>query len=763
MFSKRHLFYLLLFVFLFIFSSSFSYAQDSGLKSTFSQPIVVNGDNVEYSTETQEVTAQGNVEIIYEGTKLTCKKLTVNTKTKQGVAEGNARLEDENGIIEGERIHYDFEAKTGTIIDAKFRANPYFGKARKVERLGESEFVARYGHITTCSFDHPHYRITSKQMGILPGDKIQTKEDVLYLGSVPVLYLPRFNHVLEDPMMHVRVMPGKRKDWGPYVLSAWKYTFTDYASGRIYLDYRSKLGIGSGFGTNYATPNVGKGDFKFYYSKEHPDKTDLGANAQRTEFQRYLIRWRHKWDISDQTNFVSEFYKIGDDRRKYYDRNSNILKDYFYREYEKDTQPLSYALFHHSFSYSSIDILAQKRVNKWFDQLDKLPEIRYVLPNIKLGNTPLYFENNTVFTSFNKKSSMSPVTTDDLSMTRLDIINKISLPMKLAFIEFAPFLKDRQVIYDKGANGKTLPVNTIFYVGADLSTKFYRFFNFKTNALGLNLDGFRHIITPTISYSYNHAPTVSSRNLKYIDEVDLLTSSNAATIGLSNKLQTKRRDADGKEKTVDFIDINISTTYNFSPHIVYGNQYYWQDDDTKISVTDPDRTQKRGATFSDIVLKYKILPYSWLRIEGDATYKHSGIEGDTDYENYNRFSKANYDIIFDFAPERSLGIGQRYERKGQNQVTAGFNWRINPKWRFSIYQRYNLKSFTDDSNAFVKKGSLEQEYTISRDLHCWEVDLTLNNKRNDGSGIFVVFRLKAFPEAEFSFDQSYNKPRSGAQ
>ena len=27
--------------------------------------------------------------------------------------------------------------------------------------------------------------------------------------------------------------------------------------------------------------------------------------------------------------------------------------------------------------------------------------------------------------------------------------------MKLAFIEFTPFLKDRQVIYDKGANGKT--------------------------------------------------------------------------------------------------------------------------------------------------------------------------------------------------------------------------------------------------------------------------------------------------------------------
>lgn len=755
------------FLIIFIFQLSLllppGLATEEGSKGPISQSIVVNGDNVEYFTETQEVVAQGNVEIIYEGAKLTCRKLTVNTRTKQGVAEGNARLEDEKGIVEGEKIVYDFQNKTGTIVDADFRANPYFGKARNIDRLGEAEFIARYGHITTCSFDRPHYRISSKQMDILPGDKIQTRENILYLGSTPILYLPRFDHVLEDPMMHVRVMPGKSKDWGPYVLTGWKYSFTDYVSGRIYLDYRSKLGFAEGFGSNYSTPNIGKGDFKFYYSHEDPKRSTLSSNAQRTEFQRYLVRWRHKWDISDQTNFVSEFYKIGDDRRKYYDINQNILKDYFYREYEKDSQPLSYALFHHSFGYSSINILAQKRVNHWFDQLEKLPEITYSLPSLQLWDTPLYFENSSVFANLNKKASMYPETADELSMNRLDIINKVSLPMKVAFLDFTPFVKDRQVIYDKGADGKSLPVNTIFYAGADLSTKFYRVFNIKTNALGLHLNGLRHIITPSIGYSYNHAPTISSTKLKYIDNVDLLTSSNAAALGLSNKLQTKRKDANGKEKTVDFLDINISTVYSFAPRVIYGTRYYYEQNGTRVLVVDPDQTKKAGASFSDIFIKYKILPYSWLRIEGDATYKHSGMEGDPDFENYNHFSQVNYDINFDFAKERSLGLGQRYERKGGNQITASFNWRLNPKWRFSIYQRYNLKSYTDDSNAFIEKGTLEQEFTVSRDLHCWEVDLTLNHKRNHGSGIFVVFRLKAFPEAEFSFDQSYNKPKTGAQ
>lgn len=747
----------------FFLTYDFSFAKENNPKGLASQPIIVNGDNVEYSTDTQEVTAQGNVEIIYEGTKLTCKKLVVNTRTKQGLAQGDARLEDERGIIEGEEISYDFQNKTGTIVNAGFRANPYFGRARKVERLDESEFVARYGYVSTCSLNRPHYRIASKQMDILPGDKIRTKHDVLYLGAIPLFYLPRFEHVLEDPMMHVRIMPGKSKDWGPYVLTGWKYNLTDYVSGRIYVDYRSKLGFGEGFGSNYTTPYVGKGDFKFYYSDEKPDKSTLSANAQRTQFQRYLIRWRHKWDIADQTNFVSEFYKIGDERRKYYDLNANILKDYFYREYEKDEQPASYALFHHSFGYSSIDILAQKRVNHWFDQLDKLPEVKYTLPSIKLWETPLYFENSSVFSSFNKKASMYPETTDELSMNRLDIINKVSLPMKLAFIEFTPFAKDRQVIYDKGADGKSLPVNTIFYAGADLSTKFYRIFKVKTNFLGLNLNGVRHIITPTVGYSYNHAPTISAGKLKYIDNVDLITSSNAAKLGLSNKLQAKRKDASGKDITFDLVDINITTSYAFAPQITYGQTYYTDQNGTRALVVDPDTKQKRSASFSDIFIKYKFLPFSWLRVEGDVTYKHSGLKTDPDYVNYNRFSKVNYDVNFDFAPERSFGLGQRYERKGGNQVTASFTWRLTPKWKFAMYQRYNIKSYTDASNSFIERGTLEQEYTLSRDLHCWEVDFTMNTKKNHGSGIFVVFRLKAFPEAEFGFNTSYNKPKSGAQ
>ena len=126
----------------------------------------------------------------------------------------------------------------------------------------------------------------------------------------------------------------------------------------------------------------------------------------------------------------------------------------------------------------------------------------------------------------------------------------------------------------------------------------------------------------------------------------------------------------------------------------------------------------------------------------------------------------NYDVNFDFAPERSFGIGQRYQRKGQDQLTASFQWRLNPKWKFSIYERYNLKAYTDTSvspNVVVDQGTLEQQFTLSRNLHCWDVDFVFDTKQNNGSTIYIVFRLKAFPENEFNINQSYNKPKTGSQ
>ncbi|MEW6101475.1 MAG: LptA/OstA family protein [Candidatus Omnitrophota bacterium] len=708
--------FLFLSIILLFFQSSYAQEPKEGKDS----PLIINGDNVEYSTDSKEVIASGNVEVIYKGSRLTCGRLSVNTETKEGLAEGNARLDDQRGVIEGEKIIYNFQNKTGTIVNAQFRSNPYFGRSEKVEKVSDAQFVALSGYASTCSFNKPHYRIKSKKINFFPNDKMQARGNAFYLKNTPLFYLPRYNHSLKEPYMHVRVSPGKTKDWGPFVLSAWRYNLTPNINGRIYFDYRQDLGVAEGFGANYNTDLFGKGDLKYYYTQERSRKYPESTPA---EFQRYFVRLRHSWQISEQSNAILELNKISDEKRKVLDTQDDFLRDYFFREYERDSQPLSYALFHHNFRYSSMDFLVQKRVNHWFDHIEKLPEVKYSLPSAQIADSPLYFENSSSLASMNKK-----VPPEEENVNRFDSTQKFSLPLRMLFLQVTPFVSDRQTVYDKGADGSSLPVRTIFSSGADMSTKFFRIFNFKSKFLGMEINDLRHIITPTIGYAYTHEPTIASSDLRQIDTIDAITRSNTATLSFSNKLQTKRGG-----KSLDMVDVLTSTTYIFKPNT----------------------GDKLGSNFSDFLFDIKLLPYSWLRIDSDLTYKHSGNRSD---DNYGRFSNANYDINFDFGKDRSFGLGERYQRKGGNEIIHSLNWRFTPKWKFSSYHRWER-----GHDVTLKQGIKEQQYIISRDLHCWSMDLTYNIKRGEGETIMLVCRLKAFPEMEFSLDQSYHKPKPGSQ
>lgn len=193
---------LYLIAFLLIFCA-YAYAQEE------KKPIVVNGENVEYFTESKQVVAQGNIVINYGGIRLSCDKITVNTETKVGLAEGHVRIVDARGIIAGDKVSYNFENKTGTIIAANFMSAPYFGKAEKAEKISEIEFLAHDAYATTCNYDHPHFRFQAKEIDFFRGDKIQSKKNLVYLGQMPILFLPSFTRSLKDTQSHIQVSPEK--------------------------------------------------------------------------------------------------------------------------------------------------------------------------------------------------------------------------------------------------------------------------------------------------------------------------------------------------------------------------------------------------------------------------------------------------------------------------------------------------------------------------------------------------------------------------
>lgn len=674
------------------------------------KPITVNGDRIEYSQETNIVTIEGNVKLVKEDSVLTCDKATVNTVTNDAHAEGNVVLKDNEGVIKANSCDYNFDTKSGQAFDAKVAYPPYYGAGKIAKRISESEIEIKNGYMTTCDKEHPHYRIQSRMMQIFPEDKVRTKAMTFRVGNTPILYMPKYTQSLKDDKMHVQVTPGKSKDWGLFLFTAWRYDLLNNSSGRIHLDYREKRDLAWGVDNYYDTKTIGKGYFKTYYMRERliPKRIYKWPHIPPpTEKERYRIQWRHKWDVDKNTYWLAEYHKL---------RDPNFIKDYFYREFEKNAQLSSYILFTHnppeSFAFS---VLTQKRTNRIFAETEKLPEIKLDKPSAQIFDTPFYINSSSSYANLNKKFSTIPSPTEeDEANQRLDTSNRLSLPIKMSFLELTPYVGSRETYYQRMAGRQVGIFREIWDSGIDISSRFYRIFDFDGDFLGMKFNRLRHIISPSVKYGYVHPPTVSPTKLIQLDGVDSITESNQIGVSLENKLQTKR-----KNKTVDFLRFITTSDYLFN---VEGRKRKWSD---------------------NIGLDLEVQATDWLRFESDATFDRK-----KDY-----FTFANFDLKAS-GKGVSWGGGYRYERRSSSQMIGEIMFNLIKGWSFKIYERFQFRG-----NSLVK----EQSYAVSKDLHCWLLDVNYNVVRERGETIWLTLTLKAFPEFALDYNQYYHDPKPNSQ
>ena len=135
-------------------------------------------------------------------------------------------------------------------------------------------------------------------------------------------------------------------------------------------------------------------------------------------------------------------------------------------------------------------------------------------------------------------------------------------------------------------------------------------------------------------------------------------------------------------------------------------------------------------------------PLDWLTLSADSQYNAQE----------DRISSINFDCYIN-QKKWYLNVGKRLQVDQDDQLTSELGYRINHKWKFKIYERF------DTEHGILK----EQNYVISRDLHEWEMDLSFNEKRTEGDEILLIFRLKAFPEIGIEGGTSFNKRKAGAQ
>ncbi|MCM8757902.1 MAG: LPS-assembly protein LptD, partial [Candidatus Omnitrophica bacterium] len=367
-------------------------------------------------------------------------------------------------------------------------------------------------------------------------------------------------------------------------------------------------------------------------------------------------------------------------------------------------------------NYSFLSFIVQKRINSWYthEQMvpdERLPTVSFNLPSYPFGLFNLYFKNQTEFSNLLNKD----ISSQDDDVLRFDTYNELFLPMRISIFNIKPSVGVRETYYSKDKEGNSLDPRTVFYTGIDLSTKFYRFFNLYNSLFDIN--GIRHTVTPNIKYIYNHRPTIPKDKLQTFDEIDTIERNHYLNLELVNKFQTKRKD-----DIIDLAIFKITTDYSLV------------------------RNDLKSKGFSDLLFDMELIPFAWLRVESDTTFDLK----------QNNFKVINFDIGANFDKGKSFGLSHRYERKGGKELTSEFNWRFNPKWKFKIYERYQFAKIRG-------RGLKEQEYSLTRDLHCWILDFIYNISKDHGHTFWFIFRLKAFPEVEFEFEQSYHGPKKSIE
>lgn len=722
---------------IFLLCASSIYAKEGQMKQK--APIVVNGDRVEYFHDKKKVIGTGNISIDYEDVKLTCEKVTVYLDTREAIAEGNVKITQKDTYLSGDKMNYNFDTRVGKVIKGYVNYVPFYGKSQDIEKVSENQINIERGYITTCDLEKPHYRVRARQVRIYLDDKVIAKHILFYIGNCPIMYFPYYVQPLKEQSAHITAMAGHDKDWGYYLLTSLKFDYSEIFRGRFRFDYRAKNGLAYGIDNNYSLggdAGAGDGIVKFYSTQEN-DK-NLSYKRLTREELKYRLQVRHSWQVNEDTLAAVELNKV---------RDNNFMKYYFYKEWTEQRQPDSYASFITTKDDYTSTFLTRVRMDKYYDVIQRLPEYQMSIPqyNIKYNgkNSPLYYNFQSAAVYLNHAFAHTEGSSEpkDLDVIRLDTYNRLSYTAKLfKSLNVVPFAGTRQTYYSRNKWGDTNLIRGIFDSGFDSSIKFYKIYDINTNALGLDIHRLRHIITPTAAYSFTPQTTVSPDNLNQFDGVDSLDTQNHVLLSIENKLQTKRGGPDNMS-AVDIVDFIISADYLF--RLKDNNLAFKQ--------------QK----FKSVDMQLELTPYPWL-------YALSKMRINT---NQGLPELVSIDFVGGKEADRTLSFGYRYEQSFDpagivdtdtgknllNYLTTDVIYRINELWKAHVYWRFNM------NRGFID----EHQYTISRDLHCWILDFTidlrpyLNDKTISEQIFWVALRLKAFPRLPLGISRNYSYTRAG--
>jgi lipopolysaccharide assembly outer membrane protein LptD (OstA) len=687
-----------------------------------------------YDLTTGIATATNGVLVKYGGAILKADQVIVNQQSGDVIADGQVRIQRDDQIWASEHLNYNFQTRQMQAMQFRTGKAPFFagGKGLGTDPKNREVYTATNAIITTDDLAEPQIKIRAKSIRIIPGDRIIAKGAVLYLDTVPVFWFPYYSQSLNERGSNFDFLPGYRGRFGPYLLSSYTWKINKELEAVAHVDYRVKRGFGVGPDLNYDYGAWGTGKAKYYYLHDQDPNHDNDTGVNYPENRQRV--W-FSYEANPVTNLVMKSLIR-------YQGDPDVVQEFFQREYRLDPQPNSYVDVNKLWSNFSLDLYAQPRLNDFLETVEKLPELKLTGYRQQVANTPLFYESESSAGYYRR---LFPETNGipyglNYEASRVDTFHQVLLPETyFGFLNVTPNAGGRFSYYSEASGpGATTAETTrgVFNTGVDTSLKASRIWPQVHNGT-LELDGLRHILVPSVKYTYIPNPTAAGTNeipqfdyqLSSIrvlptdfpdyNSVDSINSQNTIRFGINNKLQTRRRN-----EVVNFFDWNLFIDWNLTPR--------------------PDQV-----SFSDLSSDFRLRPRSWLTLESSTRYNIQDGQFRLAYNSFTIHPGDTWSWTFGYfymvddyrPPPYGWGVGNNVFR---NLVAL----RVNQNWGLRAAHHFNADT-----------GRMEEQaYSIYRDLRSWTAALSFRLQNNQGGQddftVAFTFSLKAYPTYGLGDDSS---------
>jgi lipopolysaccharide assembly outer membrane protein LptD (OstA) len=727
--------------------------------------VQYNADRIEYFARTENVLLNGRSFLKYQNSSLTARRIDFNSRLNLLEATGAPVLEEKEQRMFGDDMGYDLDSEGGMIVDGSTKYGDGYYQGENIFKVGGDVLKVYNSTYTTCDYTRPHYSFHADKMKVYINDKIVSGPIFLYIGKLPVFYLPYMVNSLRRTRSSGFLKPnfdigiGSRE--GRFIQGLGYYWATnDYTDFLLTADFNENRSVRFHLVNKYVVRYVMDGDARFDYVQNFGSKQN---NFRKSN--EWMLESQHAQTFSPSASFNSSLkFVSSDEAQTSIDRSQDITRFVDRRVYSSGS-------FRKTWGGTSLSLSAT-RDQKLSVILPTEARVSSTLPSfaINFPQRSLWFggarpkgeqglwERGLGSVMFTPKISATRTSEQSIARSYSRISTGYNMgfnrQVRLGFVGLNPSVnmgwsyaklltykinQGYESLYNAGSRPREMNEFSM-NLGSDLSAKAFGTFYPRIGPL----IGIRHTLTPSVRYAFT--PKLSAQQRE----------SQSFQWGLDNSIDLKLKKGAQETKSSDVLAWYIAGSYN--PELPASAAF------SDIS----SRSQLRIGNYLTFNLNNRYSPYRGkilsndfgmsfnLSLRGPLKYPASwtapereriaaALDGEKNPATPppsegiapgNAGGTAGWSLAIGYDLSEAWSEGT--SRTTRSNLRYNGSAQISRGWSLAVNGYYNIEA----------RDFTQQSYRLERDLHCWQASFIHERTANDWRYYFEI-RIKAHPEIKY--------------